>query len=82
MSHQFIPGEILIFIGETLGPYTTLKKGERVEFIQYFQSGGMHVSRYTQSKNVSYIPRQDVCYFIRDWKVRDRKINDILEHGK
>jgi len=82
MSHQFIPGETIIFIGDTLGSYTTLKKEERVKFCGYTHSGGMFISRYLNGQNISYIPSQHVNYFIRDWKVRDAKINNILEHGK
>jgi len=79
MSHKFIPGESLIFIGEKLFPYTSFKKEEQVEFKGYTPNGGIYVSRYTQGQNITYIPIQDVCYFMRDWKVRDKKIDEILK---
>lgn len=79
MSHKFIPGEKLIFIGERLSPYHSFKKDEHVEFKGYTQNGGMWVSRYIQAKNTVHIPIQHVPYFIRDWKVRDEKIDEILK---
>jgi len=79
MSHKFIPGEKLIFIGEKLSPpNTSLEKGQHVEFIDYSSSGGMYISRYNRGKNIIYIPLQLVPYFTSDWKVREKKIDQLL----
>jgi hypothetical protein len=79
MSHKFIPGESLVYIGEKLSyTHTSFEKGQHVEFIDYTQSGGMYVSRYIQGKNIIYIPLQDVPHFTSDWKVREKKIDQLL----
>jgi hypothetical protein len=83
MPHRFIWGETLIFIGETLGYSTLLKKDDRIEFYEYHPSGGMFIStRTTEGHIISYIAGEDVDYFIRDPGVRDYRINEILKHER
>jgi hypothetical protein len=45
MPHRFIYGETLIFIGETLGYSTLLKKDDRVEFCEYLPSGHVYINK-------------------------------------
>lgn len=81
MSCSFIPGETLIFIGESSQVPNLPQKGEQVEFLgsPLDIDGGMFIRSYTTSR-ISFIPRKNVDYFLSVSRVREGRINQILDN--
>ena len=81
MSHPFILGETLIFIGEASEGSNLPQKGEQVEFLGSTRAGGMFIRSYTTSR-ISIIPRKNVDYFLSVSRVREGRINQILHNAQ